>query len=227
MMEDEDGHTVQTGAVHNEQNVIYKSRIEPLQELNNPASIQHHSSRTITSASFYSHVNIQLLQQSPNMYASILVALAAVAAAMPAPQVTAGSGPDKSQEFAIAAKIGGTVVSLTAAENGTSTERVLVAGRPAAFPGTPAYANVQGKYTSINLDIDGEIFGLHVTPVVRSIVFDLRSRIFGPKTDQVPGQLLRKHHHHLRQEGYPGVRVGYQQRYYLPPSPGCFQLLLP
>jgi hypothetical protein len=121
------------------------------------------------------------------MYASMLVALAAVAAAMPAPQVTAGSGPDKSQEFAIAAKIGGTVVSLTAVENGTSTERVLVAGRLAAFPGTPAYANVQGKYTSINLDIDGEIYGLNVTPVVRSIGHDFQSHSFRLETDHVPG----------------------------------------
>jgi hypothetical protein len=105
------------------------------------------------------------------MYTSILIALAAAASAMPAPQVTAGSGPDATQEFALGVKIDNTFLSLTAVNNGTANERVLVAGRLAAYPGTPAFANVQdgGRYTSVNLDIDGESFGLVVTPVVRPI----------------------------------------------------------
>ncbi|KAF1817746.1 uncharacterized protein K489DRAFT_435649 [Dissoconium aciculare CBS 342.82] len=104
---------------------------------------------------------------SVKMYTSILIALAAIASAMPAPQVTVGSGPDPKQEFALAVRYNGIPLSLFAVNNGTDNERVLVAERLSAYPGTPAFANVQdgGRYTSVNLDIDGESFGLVVKPV--------------------------------------------------------------
>jgi hypothetical protein len=97
------------------------------------------------------------------MYKSIIVtALAAAAAAMPAPQTVS----PRSGEFALAAKFDATVVSLTAVQNGTSADRVLVAGRLAAFPGTPVYTYINAKGTAIDSNIDGATYGLIVTPVV-------------------------------------------------------------
>jgi hypothetical protein len=115
---------------------------------------------------------------SVKMYTSILIALAAIASAMPAPQVTVGSGPDPKQEFALAVRYNGIPLSLFAVNNGTDNERVLVAERLSAYPGTPAFANVQdgGRYTSVNLDIDGESFGLVVKPVV-SLCINLHTKL--------------------------------------------------
>lgn len=73
------------------------------------------------------------------MYTAIALALAAVGSALPAPQLGSASGvtPPKDQEFALAMKVDGSLVSLNAVNNGTANEFVLEAERLSVYPGTP------------------------------------------------------------------------------------------
>lgn len=73
------------------------------------------------------------------MYATLALAIAAVGSALPAPQSGSASGvtPPKDQEFALAMKVDGSLVSLNAVSNGTANEFVLEAERLSVYPGTP------------------------------------------------------------------------------------------
>lgn len=119
------------------------------------------------------------------MYATLALALAAVGSALPAPQSGSASGvtPPKDQEFALAMKVEGALVSLNAVSNGTANEFVLSAERPSVYPGTPgmwdqdllcrrldadssiAYLNGTGTFKALNFDVGGKVYGITLPTV--------------------------------------------------------------
>jgi hypothetical protein len=101
----------------------------------------------------------------------VIFAMAAAAAAMPAPQAgsVAGAAPPKDKEFGLIFTVGGSYVSVNAFNNGSATELVLAGERLSVYPGTPAYLNQTSASTpegALNLDVDGEVFGLQAPKVV-------------------------------------------------------------
>lgn len=119
------------------------------------------------------------------MYKSSVLALAAIAAALPAPQSGSALGavPPKDMEFGLVMKVDGTFVSLNAVSNGTVGNLVLQGQRLSAYPGTPgtylnlqrgpqknkkaplkhngaAYINGTKPFKALNFDVDGEAYGI-------------------------------------------------------------------
>ncbi|KAK4499825.1 hypothetical protein PRZ48_008011 [Zasmidium cellare] len=116
------------------------------------------------------------------MYATLALALAAVGSALPAPQAHSAGTPPKDQEFGLAMKVDGSLVSLNAVSNGSTGGLVLQGGRLSVFPGTPglfertlpaqpntdgfaAYLNGTGELKALNFDVAGTAYGI-ATPDV-------------------------------------------------------------
>ncbi|KAF2168792.1 hypothetical protein M409DRAFT_20808 [Zasmidium cellare ATCC 36951] len=101
------------------------------------------------------------------MYATLALALAAVGSALPAPQSHSATGatPPKDQEFGLAMKVDGSLVSLNAVSNGSTGGLVLEGERLSVYPGTPAYLNGTSEYRALNFDIAGTAYGI-ATPEV-------------------------------------------------------------